>query len=113
MKVKKEIPELPRFGVQFRIPESFSQMTWYGREPHETYQDRKTGAAFGKYTCDTNNQGYPYIFPQESGNKTDVRWATFLNEMGKGFRITGLPEVDIRHRLILLKWLKAQHITTS
>jgi len=95
MNVEMEAPELPRFGVQFRIPETFSQMEWYGRGPHETYQDRKTGAAFGIYEGLIKDQVYPYIFPQETGNKTDVRWVTFTNDKGKGIKITGLPEVDV------------------
>ena len=95
MDVEMDVPELPRFGVQFRIPETFSQMEWYGRGPQETYQDRKTGAAFGIYSGKVDDQVYPYIFPQESGNKTDVRWVTFRNENGAGLKIAGLPEVDV------------------
>jgi beta-galactosidase len=95
MNVEMDVPELPRFGVQFRIPENFSQMEWYGRGPQETYQDRKTGAAFGIYSGNVDDQVYPYIFPQESGNKTDVRWVTFKNENGVGIKITGLPQVDV------------------
>jgi len=90
-----KVPELPRFGVQFRIPEALSQMDWYGRGPQETYQDRKTGAAFGIYAGNVDEQVYPYIFPQETGNKTDVRWVTFTNESGTGLKITGLPNVDV------------------
>jgi len=93
--ISADIPELPRFGVQFRIPEAFSQMGWYGRGPQETYQDRKTGSAFGIYSGEVDEQVYPYIFPQETGNKTDVRWVTFTNENGRGLKITGLPQIDV------------------
>ena len=98
MDVKMEVPELPRFGVQFEIPDEFSTMTWYGRGPHETYQDRKTGAAFGTYSGKVDDQIYPYIFPQENGNKTDVRWVSFTNSSGAGIKIIGLPKVDISAR---------------
>ena len=70
-------------------------MKWYGRGPQETYQDRKTGAAFGTYSGKVDDQIYPYIRPQENGNKTDVRWVTFTNDSGKGIKITGLSKVDV------------------
>jgi beta-galactosidase len=98
MEVKMKVPELPRFGVQFEIPDEYSQMDWYGRGPQETYQDRKTGAAFGIYSGKVDDQIYPYIYPQENGNKTDVRWITFTNGSGKGIKISGLPKVDVSAR---------------
>lgn len=95
MHMGMKVPELPRFGVMFRIPDDYSEMTWYGRGPQETYQDRKTGAAFGTYAGKVDDEIYPYIYPQENGNKTDVRWVTFTNEKGAGIKITGLPRVDV------------------
>ncbi len=92
---QEDVPELPRFGVQFNIPDEFSQVKWYGRGPQETYQDRKTGAAFGIFELETDDLVYPYIYPQENGNRTDVRWATFTNNSGEGIKIVGLPRVDI------------------
>ena len=95
MHMGMKVPELPRFGMAFRIPDDYSEMNWYGRGPQETYQDRKTGAAFSTYSGNVDDQIYPYIYPQENGNKTDVRWVTFTNEKGAGIKITGLPRVDI------------------
>jgi beta-galactosidase len=70
-------------------------MSWYGRGPQETYQDRKSGAAFGIYSGKVEEQIYPYIYPQENGNKTDVRWVEFKNKSGNGLKITGLPKIDV------------------
>ena len=95
MDLLPDVPELPRFGVQFQIPYLYKNMSWYGRGPQETYQDRKTGAAFGIFEGLIYDQAYPYIFPQETGNKTDVRWVTFTNDNGKGIKITGLPQIDV------------------
>ena len=90
-----ELPNLPRFGMQMGIPGEFSTITWYGRGPHESYWDRKTGAAVGIYTGSVKEQIHPYIRPQEVGNKTDVRWVTLTNEVGAGLRFTGLPLLSI------------------
>ncbi|MGM0619752.1 MAG: glycoside hydrolase family 2 TIM barrel-domain containing protein [Bacteroidota bacterium] len=95
MDLLPDVPELPRFGVQFQIPYHFKNMSWYGRGPQETYQDRKSGAAFGIYEGVIKDQAYPYIFPQETGNKTDVRWVSFTNDSGKGIKISGLPQIDV------------------
>ena len=90
-----ELPNLPRFGMQMGIPGEFNTITWYGRGPHESYWDRKTGAAVGLYSGFVEEQIHPYIRPQEVGNKTDVRWVTLTNEDGAGLRVSGLPLLSI------------------
>jgi len=68
------VPKLPRFGMQMAVPGRFDRLTWLGRGPHETYWDRKTGAAFGLYSGPVDENVYEYVRPQENGNKSDVRW---------------------------------------
>ncbi|MFX0165445.1 MAG: glycoside hydrolase family 2 TIM barrel-domain containing protein [Promethearchaeota archaeon] len=74
--------QMIRFGMQTSIPKEFNKMTWYGRGPHETMFDRKTGAAIGIYSDVVENLIHPYIKPQENGNRTDVRWVTMTDEEG-------------------------------
>ena len=95
LELEEGVPELPRFGMQFQVLDSYSQMEWYGRGPQETYQDRKSGAAVGLYSGIVDKQSYSYLYPQENGNKTDVRWVSFVNKDGKGIKISGLPTIDI------------------
>ena len=40
--VEKQLPYLPRIGLELSLPAAFEQFTWYGRGPHETYCDRWT-----------------------------------------------------------------------
>ncbi len=98
----QDLPELPRFGMQMTLPEEFDNMEWYGRGPHESYWDRKTGAAVGLYHGKVFDQHHPYIRPQESGNKTDVRWVALTDEEGIGLLAVGLPllSVSASHYLI-------------
>ena len=84
-----KLPELPRFGVRFQMPVRFDNIEWYGRGPHENYQDRMASAFIGIYQGKVIDQFVPYIYPQENGYKTDVRWVSFKNDYGKGFVITG------------------------
>lgn len=86
-------PELPRVGMQMLIPGEFNHVEWYGRGPQETYWDRKTGAAVGIYRSTVDELWTPYVEPQENGNRTDVRWVSFTNASGTGFRAIGLPEL--------------------
>jgi beta-galactosidase len=86
---ENELPMLPRAGFQFLMNKNLDKITWYGRGEHESYWDRKTSAFVGLYEGKVGEQFHPYIRPQEAGNKTDVRWVTFLNEQNEGLFITG------------------------
>jgi beta-galactosidase len=83
--------KLPRFGMQMAIPGEFSTMSWYGRGPNESYWDRKTGSAVGLYSGPVEEQFHPYVRPQETGNKTDVRWLALTNKKGAGLLAVGMP----------------------
>ncbi len=75
------------------IPGEFRHVEWYGRGPHETYWDRRTGAAVGIYRSTVDELWTPYVEPQENGNRTDVRWVTFTNAAGAGLRAVGPAEI--------------------
>ena len=87
--LKTDLPHLPRFGNNFIINDEYQMVNWFGRGPHENYQDRKTSALVGKYTASVSDLYFAYIRPQENGYKTDVRWVTFTNSNGKGVKIEG------------------------
>lgn len=78
-----ELPVMPRFGLQMTMPSEFTFMKWFGRGPVETYEDRK-GAKAAIYGGTTWEQFHAYPRPQESGNKTDVRWVQLMNAEGIG-----------------------------
>ncbi|UCC29157.1 MAG: DUF4981 domain-containing protein [Phycisphaerales bacterium] len=83
------LPNLPRFGMQAHVPKRFDNMRWFGRGPHETYWDRKTGAAVGIYSGTVEENIHDYTRPQENGNKTDVRWLALTDNNGAGLLIVG------------------------
>lgn len=82
------LPVLPRFGANFIIDESYNRVQWFGRGPHENYQDRKTSALVGLYEAPVADLYFPYIRPQENGYRTEVRWVDFRNNQGIGIKIT-------------------------
>ena len=85
------LPRMPRFGMRMTLPGRFSNIRWYGRGPHENYWDRKTGSPVGLYTSTVSQQFYPYVRPQENGNKTDVRWMALTDGQGSGLLVIGMP----------------------
>ncbi len=99
----RDLPPLPRLGLQMTVPAGYETLTWYGRGPHESYADRKAGAAVGLYSGSVDDQYVPYIVPQENGNKTDVRWASLTDEEGIGLLIMARPLME----------LSAHHYTTQ
>lgn len=86
----KDKPQLLRYGMQLQMPKQFSQIEFYGRGPRENYIDRKDMAPIGHYKQNVSEQYWGYARPQESGNKSDVRWWRMVDENGKGleFRST-------------------------
>lgn len=77
---------LMRIGNDLQLKNDYSNIQWYGRGPGENYVDRKTASLIGIYKSTILDQYFAYARPQESGNKTDVRWVAFTNSAGKGLR---------------------------
>lgn len=79
-----KVPNFFRFGMQMQMPKSFEKIEFYGRGPIENYIDRNNSQFLGIYNQHVTDQFYPYIRPQETGTKTDIRWWKQLNLAGKG-----------------------------
>jgi len=79
---------LPRFGMQWIVPAGFEQIEYYGKGPQENYQDRDFSAHIGVYLQSVKEQYFPYVTPQETGNKTGIRWFKILNKSGKGLMVS-------------------------
>ena len=86
-------PNIPRFGMRISLKGNFTNLNWYGRGPHESYWDRKTSASVGLYSGNVWDQTHQYIRPQETGNKTDIRWMAVSNDI-IGVMIKGSPVFD-------------------
>lgn len=71
---KEKLPNIPRLGMYLTLPNTFTDVSWYGKGPKESYWDRKTGQKTGVYSNAIANQFHRYSRPQETGNITDVRW---------------------------------------
>ena len=94
-----ELVTLPRVGLTMTMPSGFEEVRWFGRGPHENYRDRNAGAAVGLYKQTVDELYEPYIYPQEHGNRTDLRWLKVLNEDGVGLIAKAMPlmEASVSH----------------
>ena len=88
----KDLPELPCFGMSWKLPEDFRYVTWYGLGPEETYSDRKRGGRLGVWKALPQDGMADYVRPQECGNHADTRWMEIRDEKGNGIRIES-PEL--------------------
>lgn len=77
-------PQLMRYGMELELAEAFNQIEFYGKGPRENYIDRNNFANIGLYKQKVADQYWGYVRPQESGNKTQVRYWKVLNNAGKG-----------------------------
>ena len=91
--VKGKHSNLFKYGNHFMLPADFETIEWYGRGPWESYIDRKTASFNGIYSGKITDQYYPYVRPQESGNKTDVRWAKITRKDGAGFTVQAVDSL--------------------
>ena len=89
-----DLSPLPRLGLAMTVPGGFEHFRWYGRGPHESYVDRKDGAAVGVYSGTVDEQYVPYVVPEENGNKTDVRWLALTDDTGAGLFVAGQPLLE-------------------
>jgi beta-galactosidase len=92
---ESKLPEMPRLGVKMQLPAGFERMRYYGRGPQENYCDRNSAALLGLFESTVSAQYFPYISPQENGNKTDVRWAAFSGLAGIGIMTVGMPVLSM------------------
>ena len=89
LKIGKDAPELVRMGMTMKMPDEYDNMSWFGRGPYENYEDKKTSAAVSLYNASVQKDYFSYPQPQESSNKTEVRWMQLTNAMGNGIKISG------------------------
>lgn len=90
-----ELPEMMRFGMLMVLPEQYDYVNWYGRGPRENYIDRNGDTFMGIWDGFVIDQAYQYYRPQETGNRTDVRWIALTNENGNGIQVEGSQPLSV------------------
>ncbi|GFP78192.1 glycoside hydrolase family 2 TIM barrel-domain containing protein [Clostridium fungisolvens] len=84
------LPEMPIFGLAFRLSADYDSFNFYGMGPEENYIDRVHGARLGIYEKLVKDNVSRYLVPQESGNHTGVRWAKIKDKNGFGIEFAAI-----------------------
>jgi beta-galactosidase/beta-glucuronidase len=101
---------LPRIGLELRLPRQFASVSWYGRGPGESYVDTKEANRVGVYEKTVDELYTPYTFPQENGNRSEVRWVAVADQRGAGLLAVGMPELSFSlHRYTTEQLEAARH----
>jgi beta-galactosidase len=78
--VGNNTPEvLPRTGLLTHLDQDFDNVAWFGRGPGENYPDSKTSQRFGEYESSVADLFTRYDYPQEAGNRGELRWLQVTN----------------------------------
>lgn len=85
---------LPRIGLKLLVAKDMERVSWYGRGPGEAYIDSKEANRIGVYHAGVDELYTPYVFPQENGNRTDVKWMSITDQRGIGLFAMGQPTLE-------------------
>ena len=101
---------IPVIGLDLGINGEFDQVSYYGRGPEENYQDSKQANMIDIYQTTVADMFENYPFPQNNGNRQNVRWAALTNRNGTGLLVKPQQEINFSAWLYTSQNLhQAQH----
>lgn len=77
---------LPKLSLELELNEALSRVDWYGRGPGESYPDSRRAAPIDVYTKEVDELHTPYVYPQDNGNRSQVRWLQLSDRTGQGLK---------------------------
>lgn len=102
--------DIPRFGLTVELPESFSNVEYYGRGPEENVCDFNQHSIIGIYQSTVKEMHEDYILPQDNGNHGGVKYLKLTDSEGKGLLVLGAPKFSFSvHNYTQSLLNKAQH----
>lgn len=70
-------------------------VAYYGRGPGENYADSQQANIIDIWRSSVDEMFENYPFPQNNGNRQDVRWATLTNRHGNGLLVVPQRPVNL------------------
>jgi beta-galactosidase len=105
---------LPRLGLRLAVPADLGRVTWFGGGPGEAYRDSRRAARVGRFERTVDALQTPYVYPQENGNRTDVRWVRLTDSSGAGLHVAAVSStMDFTARRWTSEQLDAAKHTTD
>lgn len=108
-----KVPDsLPRIGLTMHLAKEMEHVSWYGRGPGESYADSKLASRFDLYSRTVDEMFTNYVYPQENGNRSDVKWMSITDLRGVGLMAVGAPAMECSaHRYTAADLEAAKHPT--
>lgn len=94
----KEMPSIPRFGLELHLTEGHEKVSWFGFGPHDNYRDMHLSARRGWWNAQVDDFYVPFVKPQEHGGRHQTAWAAVSDLRGEGLLILGDPTFDFTAR---------------
>ncbi len=82
--VRHNLMHLPRFGVEFLMPEGNERIEYFGRGPAESYIDKRHASRLSLYKTTAKDNFEDYLRPQENMAHADTRFVSVSNLQGHG-----------------------------
>ncbi|MGC3995519.1 MAG: glycoside hydrolase family 2 TIM barrel-domain containing protein [Propionicimonas sp.] len=82
-------------GAELGVNRRFARAIWYGRGPGENYPDSRQAALLGRWEADVADLNVPYVMPQDTGNRGDVRWFALRDRQGRGLVVSAASPVNV------------------
>lgn len=93
MGAAQEAPDMFRFGLEFAMPGSFTELDFFGLGPWENYIDRNSAAVLGRFRQKVSEQYHTgYVRTQESGTHTGLRFFRVLDPAGNGIELASTQD---------------------
>lgn len=106
----EKLPHLPRIGLQMTMPAAMDTALWYGLGPGEAYSDTKMAQKVGVYQAPVAALHTSYVYPQENGNREEVRRVALYDRHMAGILAAGDPLLNFTaHRYGTESLEKAKH----
>ncbi|MGL5463295.1 MAG: beta-galactosidase subunit alpha, partial [Aeromonas veronii] len=102
---------IPKIGFELGIRQDLDRVHYYGMGPGENYQDSRQSNWIDSFQSTVGEMWEHYPFPQDNGNRQQVRWATLTNRHGAGLYVR--PDAPINLSVWPYSWEHihaAQHI---
>jgi beta-galactosidase len=84
--------DVPRVGLNIRLPKRLNQACWFGLGPGESYPDKMLAQSTGIWESAVDDLEIPYDVPQGNGNRMETRWVRLVDAGGHGIRASRLDE---------------------
>ena len=82
------MPQLPRFGFEFRLPEDFEDVSYFGYGPYESYADKRLASRVSLFKTTASENFEHYVRPQENSSHYGCKWAEVTSVMGQGLYVS-------------------------